>query len=62
MKASKKPLHANDEFQFANELNSFYERFNTGDHRQENKQVLDSVEMDFSHTVDFSVDQMASVS
>ena len=36
MKASKKPLHANDEVQFANELNSFYQRFDAGDHRQQN--------------------------
>ena len=36
MKASKKPLHANDEVQFANELNSFYQRFDAGDNRQKN--------------------------
>ena len=62
MKASKKPLHANDEVQVANELNSFfYQRFDTGDCRQETKQVLDSVEMDVSDTIDFLVDQVAKV-
>ena len=39
MKTSKKPLHANDEVQFANELNNFYQTFDTGNHKQEYKQV-----------------------
>ena len=60
-KASKKPLHANEEVQSTNELNSFYQRFDTGDCRQETKQVLDSVEMDISDTIDFLVDQVAKV-
>lgn len=56
-------MHANDKFQFTNELNSFCQRLGTGNYRQESWQVLDSVEMDFSDTVDFStlVDQATKV-
>ena len=51
MKASKKPPHANDEVQYASQLNSFFHTFDAGEHKQETKQVLDSAEMDFSDTI-----------
>ena len=53
MKASKKPPHASGEVQFASQLNSFYHTFDAGEHRQETKQELDSVDMDFSDATDF---------
>ena len=57
MRTPRKPLHANDESQLANELNNLYQKFDAGDHTQKTKQALDSAETDFCDTADFSVDQ-----
>lgn len=61
MSTPHKPLHAEDELAFANELNTFYKRFDTDKHFHDCMAVLESIPRSNVDTINITAEQVTEV-